>query len=220
MRHSVQRGSRKWMRTWTGAAAILIAGAFTIPAMAQTAISAQQADQITQNAVSGSTLIHTSADHMGNTPVWDIHVARGTQVWDIKVDTQSGAILLKRLSSEHHPTSRVTGSTELPSAREHQQSHDAQDNKQPQNGAGFTPLSGTMVFNQKLTVVPAVYQSYVTHALNSVGGTLKWVKFSRQAGGNIQMNIKIRKLGGGTTKVKDTFNHAGQLVLKNTSADN
>ena len=252
MKHSVENRGRGLLRTWTIAAAIATTGALAIPAMAQTTVSAQQADQIAQNAVPGSTLVHTSADHMGGAPVWDIHVARGSQVWDVKVSALSSAILMKRLSSEQPSTGRVTGFSGAPAAnghggdaQDHKQSQDrktAQDHKSIQDlkdskdrtgdaqdrpdakdsakGMSASGATGALVFNQKLTVVPATYQPYVTQALNSVGGTLKWVKFSHQSGGDTQMNIKIHKAGGGTTKVKDVFNSSGQLSPQSASTDN
>lgn len=251
MKPPVQDRPNRLIRTWTIAAAIVTTGAIAIPAMAQTTVSAQQADQIAQNAIAGSTLVHTSADHMGGAPVWDIHVARGSQVWDVKVSTQSGAVLMKRLSSEQPASSRVTSFSGSPSANEHDHGGDAQDRRQSidrqtsqdhrsiqdlkdykdrsgdaqdrtdaKDLARTASATGGVVFNQKLTVVPATYQPYVTQALNSVGGTLKWVKFSRQSGGNTQMNIKIHKPGGGTTKINEVFNSSGQLSSQNTQADN
>lgn len=221
MKFVITQGSKGWVRAWSAAAAIVVAvGTFTIPAMAQSTVSAQQADQIAQSAVSGSTLLHTSADHVGTTPVWDIHVTRGPQVWDVKVNAWTGTVLLKRLTTEQHSTGRVTGFSGLPAPSEHHQGKDARETKQSQNRTAVLPQSGAVVFNQKLTAVPAAYQSYVTQALHSVGGTLKWVKFSRQSSGNIQMNIKIHKPGGGTTKIKMSFNRTGQFVIRNAASDN
>ncbi len=99
---------------------------------------------------------------------------------------------------------------------------DAQDSLDAKDcacgGATVNPGSG-VVFNQKLTAVPTPFQPYVTQALQSVGGTVKWVKFCHKSGGNTQMNIKINKATGGTTKVKDIISHSGQLVSRNTTGD-
>lgn len=250
MKYSVQDRPNRFVRTWTIAAAIVTTGALAVPAMAQTSVSAQQADQIAQNAIAGSTLVHTSADHMGGAPVWDIHVARGSRVWDVKVSTLSGAILMKRLASEQPSGGRVSGFSGSPvgnerdhggDARDHKQSldrktsqdhksvpdlknakdraGDAQDRPDAKDRAKSLSTVGGVIFNQKLTVVPATYQPYVTQALQSVGGTLKWVKFSHKSGGETQMNIKIRKSEGGTTKIKDVFTSSGQLAPQKASAD-
>ena len=279
--------------------------AFSVPSFAQTVVSAQQADQIALNSVPGSTLMHTSADHMQGKPVWDIHVVQNRRVWDVKVSTLSGAVLMKRLSSEQPSSSYATasnttaasfgavaasragqiavgavgGGTVSHISRDHYQGAAVWDthvlynnqvwdvlvnassgavamkklsNEQSSNvqggsvnsrssssdHAGSSQSSGStdaqdhqsrtivsssgngVVFNQKLSTVPSGYQSYVNKALSSVGGTLKWVKFSHSDSANIQMNIKIQKNAGGTTKVKDVFNAAGQLLSQHIPTDN
>ncbi|MHB1627865.1 MAG: PepSY domain-containing protein [Bacilli bacterium] len=302
-----------WLTRLSAVVAVMAAtAAFSVPSFAQTAVSAQQADQIALNSVPGGTLLHTSADHMNGAAVWDIHVAHNQQVWDVKVSVLSGAVLLKRLSPEQPSSSYTTASnTPAPSSTpsstassgavtagqagqiavsavgggtvshvssDHyqgaavwdthvlynnqvwdvkvvasngavamkklsneqssnvqggsgvqsgssdqagtSQSSDSKDAQDHQSGTIVSSSGNGVVFNQKLASVPSGYQSYVNQALSSVGGTLKWVKFSHKGSSDIQMNIKIRKGTGGTTKIKDVFSAAGQLLSQRAPTDN
>ncbi len=167
-------------------------------ASAQTSVSRTQADQIALRTVPGSTLAHTSADTMKGKPVWDVHVSLNGQIWDVKVNVSNGVVVLKRLSNEKQ--SSANGGS---NSRSSSESHDRQNSRH--GGSVVTTSVDGVVFGQKLTTVPPAYQIYVNQALAKVGGTLKWVKFSRKDGVDIQMNIKIKKNSGGTTKVKDVF---------------
>lgn len=192
------------------------------PAFAQASVSRQQADQIALQTIPGSTLVHTSADHMKGAPVWDIHVSQNRQVWDVKVSELSGAIVFKKLSNEQ-PSSFTSSSSSGGASLDHSsqsKSSDAQDALDHQSLSSAIPSSGGVVFGQKTTSVPSAYQSYVNQALSKVGGTLKWVKFSHKDSTEIQMNIKIRKTSGGTTKVNDVFNTSGQLISQRIPSDN
>lgn len=177
---------------------LTVATAFGGHASAQTSVSRTQADQIALRTVPGSTLVHTSADTMKGNPVWDIHVSLNGQIWDVKVNVSNGVVVLKRLSNEKR--SSANGGS---NSRNSSESHDRQDRRH--GGSVVTTSVAGVVFDQKLTTVPPSYQIYVNQALDKVGGTLKWVKFSRKDGVDIQMNIKINKNSGGTTKVKDVF---------------
>ncbi len=296
-----------WLARLSAVVAVMAGtAAFSVPSFAQTTVSAQQADQIALNSVPGGTLLHTSADHMNGAAVWDIHVTRNQEVWDVKVSVLSGAVLLKRLSPEQPSSSYTTtlsspalssapsstassgavtagqagqiavgavgGGTVSHVSRDHyqgaavwdthvlynnqvwdvkvnvsngavamkklsneqssnvlsgssdqsgtSQSSDSKDAQDHQSGTIVSSSGNGVVFNQKLASVPSGYQSYVNQALSSVGGTLKWVKFSHKGSSDIQMNIKIRKNTGGTTKIKDVFSAAGQLLSQRTPTDN
>ncbi len=171
---------------------------------------------------------------MKGAPVWDIHVSSAGKVWDVKVSVSDGTVLLKRLSNEKQSSANIgsnsrDSSPDLTGHSKSAESHDKQDKKNQQNkknqedhgrGVSYAPASvGGVVFGQKLTTVPVVYQVYVNQALAKVGGTLKWVKFSHKGKTDIQMNIKIHKASGGATKVKDVFNAANQLAPQSTSSD-
>lgn len=197
-----------------------------VPAFAST--SAQQADQIALHAVPGSTLLHTSADHMKGVPVWDIHVSLHGQVWDVKVNDSNGTVALKKLSNEQ-PPALTSGSISQDSAPDSSQQlkssnpkdvKNVKDAKDHQNHSPTMSSGSSVMFGQKTSLVPLAYQSYVGQALTKVGGTLKWVKFSHKDSGDLQMNIKIRKNSGGTTKVKDVFNSSNQLISQHIPNNN
>ena len=200
----------------------LVGGVVLTQAPAFAGTSAQQADQIALHAVPGSTLLHTSADHMKGVPVWDIHVSLHGQVWDVKVNDSNGTVALKKLSNEQPPalTSGSISQDSAPDSSQQLTPSNSKDAKDHQNHSPTISSGSSVVFGQKTTIVPLAYQSYVGQALTKVGGTLKWVKFSHKDSGDLQMNIKIRKNSGGTTKVKDVFNSSNQLISQHIPNDN
>ena len=65
-----------------------------------TPVTAARADQIAVNAVGGGSVQSTSSDTYQGAAVYDIHVLHGSTVNDVKVSQSSGAVVLKKLSSE------------------------------------------------------------------------------------------------------------------------
>ncbi len=180
------------------------------PASSQTppagTIPASQADALAIQAVGGGTATHTSTDQASGVAVYDIHVLYQNQVWDVKVNQTSGAIVQKQLSSEQ-PGSGSSGSSSNKTP-EHQSESGGQSISTPPVG---------VVFGQKMSAAPNAFQSWVTQAISQVHGvSLKWVKFQAKSQGGYQMNIKIH-LAQGTTKVIDVFNAQGQLVSQQVS---
>ncbi|MDA8201084.1 MAG: PepSY domain-containing protein [Thermaerobacter sp.] len=177
------------------------------PSGSTPAMSAPQADALAIKAVGGGTATHTSTDQAGGVAVYDIHVLYQNQVWDVKVNQTSGAIVQKTLSSEQ-PGSGSSGSSTDKTA-EHQSESGGQSISTPPAG---------VVFGQKMSAAPSAFQSWVTQAISQVHGvSLKWVKFQAKSQGGYQMNIKIH-LAQGTTKVIDVFNAQGQLVSQHVSS--
>lgn len=173
---------------------------------APSTVSASQADALAIQAVGGGTATHTSTDQAGGVAVYDVHVLYQNQVWDVKVNQTSGAIVLKKLSSEQPGSGSSASSTAK--APEHQSESSGQSTSTPPAG---------VVFGQKMPQVPSAFQSWVTQAISQVNGvSLKWVKFQAKSQGGYQMNIKIH-LAHGTTKVIDVFNAQGQLVSQKVS---
>ena len=174
------------------------------------AISASQADAIAVKAVGGGTATHTSTDHAAGVPVYDIHVIYQNQVWDVKVNQATGAVVQKKLSSEQPGSSQGSGQSSDHSKEAPQKPESSQ------HATASTPPAG-VVFGQKMTTPPAAYSAYVSAAIAKVSGvSLKWVKFQSKSHGDFQMNIKIH-LAHGTTKVIDVFSASGQLLRQKIS---
>lgn len=173
-------------------------------------ISIGAANALAIQAVGGGTVQHTSNDSYQGTRVYDIHVLFNGVVYDVKISQSTGTVLLKKTSQESPATSSPSSNSAS------KDSQDAPDKTAPTS----TPApSGGLVFNQKLSTVPAAYQGDVTQAIAQVGGgTLKWVKFMTKSSGDIEMNIKIRLTTKGTIKVKDVFSPSGQLLSQSLNS--
>lgn len=169
-------------------------------------ISRQQGSVLAVQAVGGGTVQNISADHAQGIPVWDVHVLYQGQVYDVKINQESGAVLTKRLSQE---SSSPQGS---------QDSSSPQGEGQSSSQSSTSTVSGVPL-NTKLQTVPPGYQNFVQQAIQLVGGgTLKWVKFTPKHGNELQMNIKIRRASHGTIKVKDVFSANRQLLSQKTNS--
>ena len=175
-------------------------------------ISSTAADTIALQAVGGGTIQHTSHDTYQGTAVYDIHVLYNGVVYDVKVSQSVGTVLLNKVSPESQPSpSSSTSETSRTSP-------DAPDTTTAPPVVTTTPIGG-IVFNQKLSTVPAAYQSDVASAIAQVGGgSLKWVKFITKSSGDIEMNIKIHLAAKGTIKVKDVFSPSGQLLSQSLNS--
>lgn len=175
-------------------------------------ISSTAAENIAISAVGGGTIQHISNDTYKGVAVYDIHVLASGTLHDVKVSQTTGAVLENKVSQE-------SGST--PPASSQQPSTPSQDapDSTPSTPVVTTASTSGIVFNQKLSTVPATYQSSVTSAIAQVGGgTLKWVKFITKSSGDIEMNIKIRLATKGTIKVKDVFSPNGQLLTQSLNS--
>ncbi len=163
-------------------------------------VNSTQAEQLAVSAVGGGSVLHISADHYQGQGVWDVHVQDQGKIWDIKISQGTGSVLEKKLASE--PNAGSPGKS----------SSDSQDQPDHHGSPTPPPSAGSVPYGQKLSSVPSAYQSTVNQALQQENGRLKWVKFIHKHHGETQMNIKIRRIQGGTVKVKDLFNASGQLV--------
>ncbi|MCL5115915.1 MAG: PepSY domain-containing protein [Firmicutes bacterium] len=175
-------------------------------------ISSAGASAIAVHAVGGGVVSHISADHVHGAPVWDVHVLNHQQLWDIKVNQSTGAIMEKKLAREQTAKSEGQGPSPDSNGKRASDSPD-QPATVPGGPAG-------VVLGQKMAAPPSVWTPDVTQAMSAVHGlTLKWVKFSQEGRGNYQMAMKIR-LANGTVKVKDTFDSQGRLIAQKISSDN
>ncbi len=191
----------------------------TTQAPSTASVTAQYASQLALQSVGGGTVQHVSNDHQGRVAVWDIHVLYQNQIWDVKVNAISGAIVQKKLSKE---LSTSLKSQDTLSKKSQDQSQNSSSDSKDKKASG-TPKTSTsipgVIWGQKLTTVPFAYQSYVNQAITAVGGKqLKWVKFIQKNNGNIELNIKIHLDTHGTVKVKDIFSAQGQLLSQSTNS--
>ncbi len=180
------------------------APSYVVPATATaTSVTAQQADQIAVTAVGGGSVQSTSTDTYQGAAVYDIHVFYNSSVYDVKVSQSSGAVVLKKLSSEQ------------PSTPESQASSPESSNSSGSDSSSSTPAVAPVAgvtYGAKLTTVPSQFQTFVSQALSQESGTLKWVLFSTKESNQIQMNVKINLANGNTVKVIDVFSSALQLL--------
>ncbi len=177
-------------------------------------VSSTTAETTAIHAVGGGTIQHVSNDTYQGVAVYDIHVLLNGTRYDVKVSQSTGAVLQKKVSQESQSSASES------SKPASQPSKDAPDKKSSSSSATGTPApSGGIVFNQKLSTVPAAYQSAVTSAISQVGGgSLKWVKFITKSSGDIEMNVKIHLATKGTIKVKDIFSSNGQLLSQSLNS--
>lgn len=168
------------------------------------AVSRSQGQQIALKTYPNGNIIHVSADHVGGIAVWDIHLQSQGKIYDIKVNRQSGVVVSHRLASEQPSSSRST----LPSKPESSKS----SSKSAPTSPSSRQESSITVWNKKTQSIPSALQNPVNQALAQQKGHLKWVKFIAKSHNDFLMNIKIRKIHGGTLKVKDLFNSSGRLL--------
>ncbi len=189
----------------------------TAQAPSTTSVTAQNASQLALQSVGGGTVQHVSSDHQDRVAVWDIHVLYQNQIWDVKVNAISGAIVQKKLSKEQ-PASLKSQDPSSQKSQDQSQSSLSDSKDKKDSGTPSTSIPG-VIWGQKLTTVPFAYQSYVNQAITAVGGKqLKWVKFIQKNNGNIELNIKIHLNTHGTVKVKDIFSAQGQLLSQSTNS--
>ncbi len=179
-------------------------------AFAQSLLTSAQADQVAQKSLPGSQVLHQSLDSYHGIPVWDIHLTENGKVWEVKVNRTNGTIVVKRIANEQ--TSNVTNDSN---------NYSSTNPKTSLGISSFPVSSGNLVYDVKLTKVPAPYQTFVTQALKTEKGTFMWAKLSHSDNGSVEISIKIRQPSGNTVKVKDLLsNNTHQLLSSRISTDN
>ncbi|WP_053959332.1 PepSY domain-containing protein [Sulfobacillus thermosulfidooxidans] len=173
-------------------------------------ISLSQAEHLALKALGGGGVVHISLDHFNGAPIFDVHVKKSKQMWDVKISQSTGAVIDMRLATENTVGETHSGSSHPQDQTP--QSSDSQDTTDSKTGPSVPSANGTIAYGIKMRTVPSAYQSYVTSALQQENGTLKWIKFIHKDNGDIEVNIKIRRYQGGSIKVKDLFNSSGQLI--------
>ncbi len=72
-------------------------------------VSSAKAGTIAVHVVGGGIVFHMSSDHEHGVPIWDVHVLDHHQMWDVKVNQRTGAIMTKKRSSEKSTNSESRG---------------------------------------------------------------------------------------------------------------
>ena len=186
-------------------------------------VSQSKAGTIAVNAVGGGVVTHSSHDHSGGVLVWDVHVLYGSTVYDVKVNASTGTVLAKKMSQESvSASSSPSKESQTPQSEAPQSPEKVSAKKSESAQSSSTPIassgSSSIAWDTKTTAVPSTYQSAVSQALSSAGGTLKWVKFIKAGHGGVQMNVKIILSARKTTKIIDQFNSSGMLVSQKSSS--
>ena len=198
------------------AAQLNSAPSYTVPSATTTSsVTAAQADQIAINAVGGGTVQSTSNDTYQGAAVYDIHVLYNSSVYDVKVSQSSGAVVLKKLSSEQPSTPESTSSSSGSSSNS-----ESESNSSTNSGSSTSttaPIAG-VTYGVKLTTVPSQFQTFVNQALTQESGSLKWVRFSTKENNQTQMNVKINLANGNTVKVIDVFSSSLQLLSQSINS--